>query len=278
MEDDLDSDKFYGLGPKVEAAATRMLREANGFVLGGVAARMFDISKFGSCDIDMTVERYWANYVREYVIGHVERIYSHLVKNKYTEKKPYVHNDAEDRLWYIPDSKKEGRRIICNTSQSLHLLFIWDKKARQFHIRRFYQEYEPSSKLKGNQKRWQEDDEQGYKDAVQKHGFTWAIRHSDELEKWSDDIENNLYPHRPSLSTFKKQDFVPKYGDGRDKGYVLTYRAMDNSVHSAIGHHSLIKLVLDSYIPAILVGLFDESFKGDTLSRWKTPEDNNGRL
>lgn len=239
-----------------------------------VLAAVFERISCSALYMEWTVNRYWGNYCRKYVLQTLERVYNQLVKEKRTEKNPRNYNDCDDNLWYVPDPKKDGRRIMIHTSQNTNLIFIWDGKFlnedlwefSRLHIRRYFPKYEIKiNDLEDWEKKDREKDEQEYKDK----GILWSIRNADQLIEYSDDLFKNKYPKRYSLDYYKKNKFEVRYGDFRDIGYVLTYQS--NNIEGAMKNHDIIKLVFDCYLPCMLSELFGGKYH-EFLSGWYESE------
>jgi len=61
-------------------------------------------------------------------------------------------------------------------------------------------------------------------------------------DSYSDCVLNNQYPRRPDLQYFKYKNFEPRYGDCRDRGYVLsTERGRYKSSDRALSYYLEIK-------------------------------------
>jgi hypothetical protein len=262
--------EHIGISDKNEEAADQIVQILHGkHNAGNVLAAVFQRISCPTLYMEWTANRYWGNYCRKYVLQALERVYDQLVKEKHTEKKPRNYNDGDDNLWYVPDPKKDGRRIIIHTSQNINLIFIWDGKFldkdlweySHLHIRRYYPQYETADKADKWDKEYRERDEQEYKDK----GVLWSVRKADSLAEYSDDVLKNQYPSRYGLDHYKKNKFEVKYGDFRDKGYVLSYER--NSVEGAMNYHGIIKLVLDCYVPCMLTELFNDEHH-EFLSGW----------
>lgn len=145
----------------------------------------------------------------------IKAVYEALKAGGYTEKDYYEFNDMDNRLFYIPHRSK---MIFCAESQNNRFIYILETKygGVEFHIRRYYDEYH----FDGAKDKWQRRDEKVYHEK----GIHEAIANASWLsEHWSDCVEGNQYPDRPSLQYFKDRNFDPRYGDCRDIGYVLSY-------------------------------------------------------
>ena len=274
--------EHIGISDKNEQAADQIVQILQGnHQANNVLAAVFQRISCPALYMEWTVDRYWGNYCRKYVFQTLERVYNQLVKEKHTEKNPRNYNDSDDNLWYVPDPKKEGRRIIIHTSQNTNLVFIWDGnfldkqlcEYSRLHIRKYYRQYETADKADKWEKEYRENEEQEYKDK----GILWSIRNADSLADYSDDVLKNPYPNRYGLDHYKKNKFEVKYGDFRDVGYVLSYQM--NKVEGAIHYHGIIKLVLDCYVPCMLTELFgdEEGYEHhEFLSGWYEPKSKKG--
>jgi len=252
----------------VEESAAKIVEILDGKRAHPVLASVFNSIKCSTLYMEWTVNKYWGNYVNKYVLQSLERIYNQLVKEKHIENNPRNYNDGDDNLWYVPDTER-NRRIIIHTSQNTNLIFIWDdnfldKNLSEFcclHIRRYYDNYEEFDKADKWEKDYRQKNEQEYKDK----GILWSIRNADELTSYSDNVLGNPYPKRLSLDYYKKNKFNVRYGDGRDEGYVLSYER--NNVESSMSHHLIIKMVLDCYVPCMMIELFNDEWH-EFLSGW----------
>lgn len=167
------------------------------------------------------VRHLYLEWTLEYFVGirvqenlpDVDTIVSFLEEEGCTEDSPMVFNDLDDSLFYIPDS---DRKIYCHTSQNRRYLYI--KDGRRFHIRRYYDMYDF-----GDHDSWREKEKARYHD----NGIREAIVNAEALQDYSDCLPGNPYPKRPSLQFFKDCDFRPRYSDGRDIGYVLSYNCLN---------------------------------------------------
>jgi len=271
----VQSIEAMGVGDKNEQAADQIVQILRGnHAANNVLATVFQRISCPTLYLEWTVDRYWGNYCRKYVFQTLDRIYDQLVKEKHAEKNPRNYNDCDDNLWYVPDPKKDGRRIIIHTSQNTNLIFIWEKKTisdvwfefSRLHIRRYFDKYETNiDDLDKWEKKERERDEQEYKDK----GILWSIRNAENLSEYSDDVLKNPYPKRHGLDHYKKNKFEVKYGDFRDAGYVLTYQR--NNVEGSMRRHDFIKLVLDCYLPCMLSELFGGQYH-EFLSGWYEPK------
>lgn len=253
-------DELWGIGPKSEAASKRIFdlirkecseNEINPAALLGL---VYDRFNCATLDLEWTLEKYWANQVRKF-IPDLERIYVKLVENGQTEEACHEFNDLDDHVWYIPLTSDDNRRIFVHTSQNLNLIFVWDKSSvdnryGKVHIRRYWDKFEIKDK-------WDEQEDQGFKDAVAKHGRLAMLKEMN-MDRFADDVLDKSYPTKPSFDYFKKNNFKFRYEDGRDLGYVLTYSRLDNKVDWALSHHGILKIVFECYIPSIISSLFDE--------------------
>ena len=254
--------EFLGVGKENDQLVSKVLQILEGQCSYNVLGALFDRFRCPTLDLEWTVNKFWGNFCRLYMIESLEKVYSGLVEKKAIEKKSISFNDADDSMWYIPDPETSNRRIVCHEGQTLRFLFVWDepdkmKRYGKLHIRRYYDKYVPSSKIKDWEKQYKEKDEQKYKDK----GILWSIRQTDSLSEYSDEEMKNPYPSRLSLNHYKKNGFQVRYGDFRDKGYVLTYQAFDNNVEGAMSQHQLIKLIAECIIPCMVMELFEEEFK-----------------
>ncbi len=238
---------------KAADAVLNILRQGS-FRADNVLASMFERISCPTQIMEWMFDRYWGNYVRKYAYPSLERIYQRLKKTHRDKDNPLEYNDGDNSLWIIPDPKKENRRILVHTEQSINALFIWTKYSSytSMHVRLFY-----------NVPNFQEDkytiqEEEDFKQSVAKHGIVWAIRQHDRYNHYSDDILGNPYPDRPSFSFFENKQFVINFGDHRDKGYVLSYDSHTNTVGSSVYHHSMIKILLDISVGCMLNALFRE--------------------
>jgi hypothetical protein len=249
-------DDEMGIGPKSDAAANEVLKCLNGHRASAILALVYEKLNCPELDIEWTLEVFWANKIRN-IIPTLEKIYSELVKRNITEENKHDFND--DHIWFVPDPRRENRRIFIHTAQNTNFIFVWDEKCTdpelgrygRLHVRRYWDvlpepEYE-----------WDIKDDVTFKEKVAKHGKLWALRESG-LENYADDVLDKPYPDRPSLDFFKKSNFEFRYGDGRDKGYVLSYQRNSNKVDWALIHHGEIKIITESYIPSITCELFEE--------------------
>lgn len=251
-------DDSMGIGPKSDAAAKKVLKCLNGNRASSVLALVYEKLSCPSYDIELTLETFWANQIRN-IIPTLEKLYCELVNRNITEDNQYVFNDLDDHIWFVPDPRGENRRIFIHTAQNTNFIFVWDEcctdaelgRYGKLHVRRYWDVLpEPESQ-------WEIKDDLEFKKQVEKHGKLWALRESG-LERYSDDVLGNAYPQRPSLDFFKKSNYQFTYDDGRDVGYILTYERNRNRVHWALSHHNEIKIITECYIPSIMHEFFGE--------------------
>lgn len=173
---------------------------------------LFDLDNHkdaGQLYLEWLVEHYVGRKVAAN-LDDVKMIVEALKTNSYTQDSPYVFNDCDNQLFYIPHEKL----IFCIESQNTRYIYILHNN--KLHIRRYYDEYD----FDGEKDEWAHREEEAYK----KKGIHEAIANAGWLtEQWSDCVSDNDYPERPSLQYFKDCDFNPQYGDCRDIGYVLSY-------------------------------------------------------
>ncbi len=229
-----------------------------------VCARMFDAHSCPTLYIEWMMERFWGMQL-ERMMPDLERIYAELVKRKAKKKYDVNFNDADDNLWYIPNKKY---KVIVHTGQSFNFLYFWEKEKvpgfRKLHIRKFYDKWEAADPKDCLYKFDKEEMDKFIADS-QEHGYLPAIKKADTFcERYADDVLGNQYPHRLSLASFKKAGFEPRYGDGRDEGYIASWEEFhDGKVHWAHSHHNELKLIQECFIPSIMCELFDEAASYD---------------
>ncbi len=241
-----------GVGPDTDKTAEFVkmaLAGAGNHSSHGTLAKVYEGLNCPTLKIEWTLEVYWANVARKnYPI--LMEIYNKLVAHDYTRKNRFEYNDMDNHTWYIPHNEL---KVFVHTSQNHNLLFIlpaeldgWNK----YHIRRYWDDLKcPNAKTNKLGNEFYKDDEAAFLDKVKKSGRKAAlIEHN--LEDYSDNVLNYPYPRRPNLDYFTKSNYVPKYRDGRDDGYVLTLDSMTNRVDWAIHQHGLLKAIFDCYIPS----------------------------
>ena len=182
----------------------------------------------GQLYLEWTVEQYVGRKV-EANLDDIEAVVEWLREGGYTESNPYRYNDGDCKLFQIPH---DDLLIFCAEGQTPRYIYILENHPvlgnSRLHIRRYYDEYD---KLEVDD--WQRKEEERYTEK----GIREAIKNAFWLsEGWSDCLEGNSYPTRPSLKYFKDRCFKPKYGDGRDIGYVLSYDNLvqpkaDSAIH-----------------------------------------------
>lgn len=199
--------------------------------------------------------------VGEYIMRKVEAnipdvlsIYEKLKKKCRTQENPYVYNDMDNSLFYIPHKK---RKVFAMTSQNFNFLVIYDGYEKEnykdirLHIRRYWDKFKIRNKV-------DREESEDYK----KKGMKHAIVNADWItERYSDNVANNQYVERPDLQWFKHKNFdleykdklhmtkYNSYGDCRDPGYVLTCKSITfgqktiyiEDLKEAIHYFSLIK-------------------------------------
>jgi hypothetical protein len=168
----------------------------------------------GQLYLEWTVEQYVGRKV-EANLGDIRAVVVALQQGVFFEDSPYEYNDGDYKLFQIPH---DSLLIFCAEGQTPRYIYILDDRpcSSRFHIRQYYDEYD----FDGEKDKWQREEEKKYTEG----GIRKAIEHSFWLsEQWSDCIDGNTYPQRPSLQYFKDHNFATQYGDGRDIGYVLSY-------------------------------------------------------
>jgi len=236
-----------GLSPDIVENAQNVkdvLKDA-GFkpdVLGLYLAENFEVpGNEGTWSLDRVFDRMWGHVFKNTVVPNLLKIYESLVLKNKTEKKPFVFDDGDCSLWYIPCPKKKDKdkKVFVYTSNHNGFLFVInggpDLMGTTVHIRQFWREYDPTEKY----------------GLELKTSVEQQIRYSHHFEDYSDDIAGNIYISRPSLNTFAKSDYEPVYGDGRDCGYIATYQGFHNSVASALRNNHLINSVVGMYITMV---------------------------
>ena len=172
-----------------------------------------DAQDAGQLYLEWTVEHYVGRKVQANLEG-IEMLGCVLEDKGFTEDAPFEFG-TDHKVFRIPH---ESKLVFCIESQSLRYIYIFEDRpcSRRLHIRRYYDEYD----FDGEKDEWDRRAEEEYKE----EGIREAIKQAFWLnEKWSDCLDFNSYPMRPSLQYFKDQNFEPKYGDDRDIGYVLSY-------------------------------------------------------
>lgn len=176
---------------------------------------LFDISdskNAGQLYLEWLVEHYVGRKVAAN-IDDVKKVVEALKNGEFTKDDPYVFNDMDNTLFYIPH---ETKLIFCSTSQDTRYIYMLEENilGPKFHVRRYYAEYDAL-----DDDDWRREKEAEY----HKNGILEAITNAFWLgEEWSDCLPGNIYPVRPSLQYFKDCGFAPQYGDCRDIGYVLS--------------------------------------------------------
>ena len=180
----------------------------------------------GQLYLEWTLEHYVGRKVKAN-IDVIKMTVASLKKADYTEDNPYYWNDGDNKLFYIPHDEF---LIFCAESQNTNYVYLlipgtvivgepeyFQVMGDKFHIRRYYDVYDPDEKDK-----WDLEEAEKYT----KGGILAAIISSDWLsQRWSDCLPGNKYPCRPSLAYFKERGFKFQYSDCRDIGYVLSYGA-----------------------------------------------------
>lgn len=221
-----------------------------------VLAEMFMKNKCPYLWVQFIAEKLWGKYIKKHIISDLERIYEEFVDGEHFECSPYEFNDLDDCLYLIPHNKY---KIIHHRTQSATFLYIWSiwGKFGELHIRQIYPKYED---LKEKSHFVQEDDNKY-------NSIKDAIVNADRLAReYADDYEDNRYPNRLSLETYIKKDFTfghagdykLGYGDCRDKGYILSWDALTNSVDRAYQNSEAISFVCTCLIPSIVKSLSEE--------------------
>jgi len=157
------------------------------------------------------------------LIEWLEKIHTILVVRNYTRDNQFDHNDLDNKAFYIPHEK---RKIVCLTGQTQRYLYVWDDN--NLHIRFFYDVWKERDE-------WDKEED----DKIRNGGINAAIQQASNLcERWSDSIDGNKYPHRPSLDWFAKRDFSfgysdagCGYGDIRDIGFILSWGRKDYKMY-----------------------------------------------
>jgi hypothetical protein len=178
----------------------------------------FDLSdpkNAGQLYLEWAVEHYVGRKV-EANLDDIRALVTWLQQGGFTEDNPYRYNDGDYKLFQIPH---DSLLIFCAEGQTPRYIYILEYNeilgSSKLHVRQYYDDYD---ELDADS--WRRDEEKKYTEG----GIRMAIKRAFWLsEEWSDCIEGNSYPVRPSLKYFKDRCFKPKYGDGRDIGYVLSY-------------------------------------------------------
>jgi hypothetical protein len=192
----------------------------------------FDISDpkdAGQLYLEWVVEHYVGRKA-EANLGDIRALVVWLQHGGFFEDSPYRYNDGDYKLFNIPH---DNLLIFCAEGQSLRYIYILEDHkvlgSRGLHIRQYYDEYD----FDGEKDKWDWGVEEEYKE----EGIREAIKQAFWLgEAWSDCLDFNSYPMRPSLQYFKDRNFNPRYGGGRDIGYVLSYdnlvrQRADSAIH-----------------------------------------------
>ena len=183
----------------------------------------------GQLYLEWTVEQYVGRKA-EANLDDIRALVVWLQEGGFTEGNPYRYNDGDYKLFHIPH---DDLLIFCAEGQTPRYTYILEYNdvlgSSKLHIRQYYDEYD----FDGEKDKWQRREEKKYTEG----GIREAIKPAFWLgEGWSDCIEGNSYPQRPSLKYFEDRNFVPRYGDGRDIGYVLSYgnfvrSSADSAIH-----------------------------------------------
>lgn len=254
-------DDSNGNGPDTDRAAqeiTDIIQRDGNHTTSGTIAKVFTGRKCATLDIEWTLEKFWGNIARE-AAPTLIKIYNKLVEDCHTVKNKFEFNDMDNHCWFIPS---ETEKVFIHTCQNYNHLFILGGIAEEnnrygrYHIRRYWDDLTLPIGDKLSAK-WYKQDNARFLKRVTKYGRQAAlVEHN--LNDYSDCLLKNQYPHKPNLDYFIKSNFKPKFGDGRDDGYIMTYDRMKNSVDWAIGQHGRLKGLFECYIPSIEACLFED--------------------
>lgn len=161
------------------------------------------------------------------------------------EENPLRYNDDDNSAFHLPH---ESRKVFCNTSQNLNIIFILEEGMMydwsgfppssrwplelgwNVHVRRYWDAFDI-------------EDEFHVEDFCEGDGLSLpihqAIIRAKSLSEYSDHLEGNEYVYRPDLQWYKDKEFALEhdgslpskyrsYGDGRDPGFVLTTAERDH--------------------------------------------------
>ncbi len=158
--------------------------------------------------LDWTLSKFWGKKLEELLPAY-ERAWEYLMVNNPSKSTAISHGDLDYDLWAIPHKKKKivAMKCYCSCNGDDTHLFIYDKSevdiCTKFHIRTCWDRQTRSKYC--------------FRDG-------WGL------------------VDKPSINTYKRMDFNPRYGDFRDKGYRLSYGAINRQVDGGHSHGSKIFL------------------------------------
>jgi len=164
----------------------------------------------GDLLIQWTIEKFWGKVVETY-IPKLEKIWKYLHDNKRNKNNPITYGDIDGDVWveYIRQEKEweDKRKIIihkshCSCANDRTHIFILDTSKHCF-----------GDKLRVRTVWDKQNSKGGY--SVEK-----SKKYPNGWFSWGDDRDIKI----PSLRTYRDRNFEFSYGDGRDKGYVLSLK------------------------------------------------------
>jgi len=248
----------HGRDPHTLSVVDAVLNSLQNVRTEFVFAEVFHRLSCPTLHMEWMFDKYWYDYVMRFGVPALEAIYTKLKQIKVFNPGDFDYNDLDNGMWIIDDPKGDNRRILIHTSQNTRFLFIWDQglleKPEAFgtiHVRRFFDRYKVDQ-----QDEFDVRDEKKFIAQVAEHGTEWAIRKLDRLSEYADDVLDNMYPERYSLQHYIDNGFQMQYGDGRDKGYVISATGFFPKADWTVSHHSLLKIVWDIYVSCMLTELY----------------------
>lgn len=174
------------------------------------------------------VENYATKKVQA-VIPKLLALYNYCVDEEYTETNVWEYGGGDRIVCYIPNDTK---KILLFENQNVKfVVVIKDGFLPKLHIREVYENlFSEENKDYGFYSGGEFSNINELREGIKnENGLEIALLNlTSEYKKWADTIIGNKYPSRIDLDTMKNADFDKecpafRYGDCRDKGYVLSY-------------------------------------------------------
>lgn len=152
----------------------------------------------------------------EKYIPRVDHIYDCLVKGGFNEDNPFVFNDLDNSMFFLPH---ESKRVLALTSQNCRWLFVrWSEKllddnAEYLYVYRYWDTFD-----------FADTDRKEEAEEYLREGVRHALLQGEWLTShYSDNVEGLEYdPDRPDLQWYKKHNFETTYNDCRAGGFVVS--------------------------------------------------------
>lgn len=182
----------------------------------------------GDLLMEWTMDKFWGKVVNAH-FPKLIKIWQWLYDNKRNKNNTYTYGDIDGSIWYEEikqtNSWPDTRKVIihkshCSCAEDRTHIFIIDEKdsavGDRLRVRTVWD---------------RQDSRGGYRCVKSKEN-------PDGWFSWGDDRDIKV----PSLRTYRDRNFEFSYGDGRDKGYVLSLQSLGGpKIEWAVHHQGGIK-------------------------------------